>query len=122
MPRLTRPATIFIASPDGFELERDVPRSNEVQRSHPHRERSEEHTSELQSHLNLVCRLLLEKKKVYSGWMRPILSVDRKYDKPGAAFLLSAPPPIGPLLFPGVVLVSAESFADVPRSRSALVI
>src|SRR5260370_26063043 len=27
------------------------------------RARSEEHTSELQSHLNLVCRLLLEKKK-----------------------------------------------------------
>src|SRR5260370_29014013 len=26
------------------------------------RNRSEEHTSELQSHLNLVCRLLLEKK------------------------------------------------------------
>src|SRR5260370_19851041 len=30
--------------------------------------RSEEHTSELQSHLNLVCRLLLEKKK------KPVLS------------------------------------------------
>src|SRR5260370_26621705 len=29
----------------------------------PVRLRSEEHTSELQSHLNLVCRLLLEKKK-----------------------------------------------------------
>src|SRR5260370_2485575 len=28
-----------------------------------HPRRSEEHTSELQSHLNLVCRLLLEKKK-----------------------------------------------------------
>src|SRR5260370_27666151 len=27
--------------------------------------RSEEHTSELQSHLNLVCRLLLEKKKFH---------------------------------------------------------
>src|SRR5690242_21217389 len=27
------------------------------------RKRSEEHTSELQSHVNLVCRLLLEKKK-----------------------------------------------------------
>src|SRR5260370_15663074 len=27
-------------------------------------QRSEEHTSELQSHLNLVCRLLLEKKKI----------------------------------------------------------
>src|SRR5260370_9096279 len=26
-------------------------------------DRSEEHTSELQSHLNLACRLLLEKKK-----------------------------------------------------------
>src|SRR5260370_5429728 len=29
--------------------------------------RSEEHTSELQSHLNLVCRLLLEKKKNCTG-------------------------------------------------------
>src|SRR5690242_21945003 len=27
------------------------------------KKRSEEHTSELQSHVNLVCRLLLEKKK-----------------------------------------------------------
>src|SRR5690242_21569435 len=29
---------------------------------HPNCVRSEEHTSELQSHVNLVCRLLLEKK------------------------------------------------------------
>src|SRR5260370_30060463 len=29
--------------------------------------RSEEHTSELQSHLNLVCRLLLEKKNTEDG-------------------------------------------------------
>src|SRR5688572_31778255 len=29
--------------------------------------RSEEHTSELQSQSNLVCRLLLEKKKICSG-------------------------------------------------------
>src|SRR2546422_7988013 len=29
----------------------------------PHGRRSEEHTSELQSRLHLVCRLLLEKKK-----------------------------------------------------------
>src|SRR5260370_29658867 len=29
--------------------------------------RSEEHTSELQSHLNLVCRLLLEKKKIITA-------------------------------------------------------
>src|SRR5260370_28745620 len=36
------------------------PRADQVPRPGP---RSEEHTSELQSHLNLVCRLLLEKKK-----------------------------------------------------------
>src|SRR2546422_1987487 len=32
--------------------------------------RSEEHTSELQSRLHLVCRLLLEKKKKARGWRR----------------------------------------------------
>src|SRR5947207_10959403 len=31
------------------------------------RRRSEEHTSELQSHSDLVCRLLLEKKNRYDG-------------------------------------------------------
>src|SRR4051812_49827414 len=31
----------------------------------PRRARSEEHTSELQSHVNLVCRLLLDKKNIY---------------------------------------------------------
>src|SRR2546430_9794175 len=36
------------------------PRSGEV-------DRSEEHTSELQSQSNLVCRLLLEKKKIYTS-------------------------------------------------------
>src|SRR5260370_5915725 len=33
------------------------------------RTRSEEHTSELQSHLNLVCRLLLEKKKKHNEYV-----------------------------------------------------
>src|SRR5260370_23363214 len=57
---------------------RDEPRSGGQERRHACRgaqgqgspeveihgsPRSEEHTSELQSHLNLVCRLLLEKKK-----------------------------------------------------------
>src|SRR5260370_32263292 len=35
--------------------------------------RSEEHTSELQSHLNLVCRLLLQKKTTTA--LRPIRSI-----------------------------------------------
>src|SRR4051812_49550752 len=35
-------------------------------------ERSEEHTSELQSHVNLVCRLLLEKKNTeYLSFAKP---------------------------------------------------
>src|SRR5437773_7931080 len=37
--------------------------------------RSEEHTSELQSHHDLVCRLLLEKKKkkdIYQGQEQPV--------------------------------------------------
>src|SRR5256885_11053515 len=36
-----------------------------------HPDRSEEHTSELQSPCNLVCRLLLEKKKTISMSMHP---------------------------------------------------
>src|SRR4051812_49467268 len=35
----------------------------DVDTTHRFFARSEEHTSELQSHVNLVCRLLLEKKK-----------------------------------------------------------
>src|SRR5256885_14781336 len=42
--------------------ERICPESREIEEA-PERERSEEHTSELQSPCNLVCRLLLEKKK-----------------------------------------------------------
>src|SRR5438477_7583065 len=34
--------------------------------------RSEEHTSELQSHVNLVCRLLLEKKKIAATLRRSL--------------------------------------------------
>src|SRR5260221_8095957 len=40
---------------------RGPPRPRQAAR---HRGRSEEHTSELQSHSDLVCRLLLEKKKL----------------------------------------------------------
>src|SRR5687768_18359832 len=36
---------------------------NQARRDEALQERSEEHTSELQSRLHLVCRLLLEKKK-----------------------------------------------------------
>src|SRR2546427_6054298 len=42
------------------------------------RPRSEEHTSELQSQSNLVCRLLLEKKKKHET--HPISPADSLYD------------------------------------------
>src|SRR5690242_21148629 len=47
------------------DLDLRVPRGGFVQSlgNHVLGQRSEEHTSELQSHVNLVCRLLLEKKK-----------------------------------------------------------
>src|SRR5690242_21336461 len=46
----------------GREDDRPAPEQcrQAIRRARP---RSEEHTSELQSHVNLVCRLLLEKKK-----------------------------------------------------------
>src|SRR5438067_6215661 len=45
----------------GNHRDREEPQS--VNYGRGHRDRSEEHTSELQSRFDLVCRLLLEKKK-----------------------------------------------------------
>src|SRR5438046_7321792 len=47
----------------GVPPETRRPRTPAVSARWPRRRRSEEHTSELQSLTNLVCRLLLEKKK-----------------------------------------------------------
>src|SRR5438477_5177338 len=41
--------------------------------------RSEEHTSELQSHVNLVCRLLLEKKKKKTNSQTHTSTTNQKY-------------------------------------------
>src|SRR5260370_10921504 len=68
-PRSTLfPYTTLFRSGDGERLDgRHLRQQDGVSRDplrRPHLDRrSEEHTSELQSHLNLVCRLLLEKKK-----------------------------------------------------------
>src|SRR5436190_9745456 len=45
--------------------------------------RSEEHTSELQSHSEIVCRLLLEKKK------RALGTANRRRSRPAASGLLA---------------------------------
>src|SRR2546430_12071111 len=47
----------------------------------PPLERSEEHTSELQSQSNLVCRLLLEKKK-YTPCLVPVSYLPRRLFRP----------------------------------------
>src|SRR5437867_9590332 len=48
-----------------------LPASRKKARSKLFEERSEEHTSELQSPYDLVCRLLLEKKKLTIGELVP---------------------------------------------------
>src|SRR5260221_10749568 len=47
----------------GYDDQRDKGRNRGERRENKGVGRSEEHTSELQSHSDLVCRLLLEKKK-----------------------------------------------------------
>src|SRR5688572_31612490 len=63
-PRSTLfPYTTLFRSPPGCNTSITLPRSAPVSSRRSFRPRSEEHTSELQSQSNLVCRLLLEKKK-----------------------------------------------------------
>src|SRR2546430_13072159 len=47
----------------GGQYRHRLRREERARRTHAAHRRSEEHTSELQSQSNLVCRLLLEKKK-----------------------------------------------------------
>src|SRR5256886_9910337 len=79
--------------------------------------RSEEHTSELQSQSNLVCRLLLEKKKIKThlpAVMRPCsLSqasprsmVSKKLDVTGTPSYTSRPQSVLVLLHCGVLAVT----------------
>src|SRR5438034_8130712 len=61
--RRSTPLVHHLVDVAGFRVDRaDEIREGVVFRFRPE-ERSEEHTSELQSHSDLVCRLLLEKKK-----------------------------------------------------------
>src|SRR5260370_18487353 len=78
--------------------------------------RSEEHTSELQSHLNLVCRLLLEKKHV-----DPRPPPTRSGRCPGCLITASLPCPPGPVRLPGRAPTrsrSADSTAHAAQLHS----
>src|SRR5260221_7420137 len=62
-----------LAARDALRRGPELQMESQQQDQHPQRrpedgvQRSEEHTSELQSHSDLVCRLLLEKKKKKSN-------------------------------------------------------
>src|SRR5256885_9609703 len=77
--------TLFRSEAAAERGERNAPAGEPCQRLlHPAGStgpRSEEHTSELQSPCNLVCRLLLEKKKTISSGspIRPILISARSF-------------------------------------------
>src|SRR5438477_8046784 len=75
--------TLFRSRVAGVNSDPDSDRRRDVEKRAAHRAldrfgtcngssraRSEEHTSELQSHVNLVCRLLLEKKKHIANMYR----------------------------------------------------
>src|SRR5256885_7888511 len=62
-PRTDRPSRRGLAA---------APKTASLRRSRDRRPRSEEHTSELQSPCNLVCRLLLEKKKKKNNRVRSL--------------------------------------------------
>src|SRR2546430_10130464 len=71
---LFRSRTVRLAVPAGRRAPgRDAHRAAGRAGHHrpEHGARSEEHTSELQSQSNLVCRLLLEKKKIPTSTWRP---------------------------------------------------
>src|SRR4051812_49562837 len=71
-PRSTLfPYTTLFRSQLVFERERDALAAGPG-RGFADAIRSEEHTSELQSHVNLVCRLLLEKKKSRGKRRQPL--------------------------------------------------
>src|SRR3954462_5134620 len=88
--------------------ERPVPQTN----SGGQVERSEEHTSELQSHDNIVCRLLLEKKTIdrsIQGWRRggrsgccPDVSTRRPAMPTASRLPAAATPRPGPMICRGI--------------------
>src|SRR5438034_158504 len=82
--------------------------------------RSEEHTSELQSHSDLVCRLLLEKKKgkreQFSGFNRTLDAINNVFRKFSAFH-----DETGRLNVDGMNIISNDGSNKLNRSRKARV-
>src|SRR2546429_5566994 len=85
--------TLFRSYWTGTGRSRPICRSISRTTSGVARARSEEHTSELQSRLHLVCRLLLEKKKHATSWRwrspSRLVSPGRRLHQPRLALTVS---------------------------------
>src|SRR2546430_8011083 len=66
---------ILTATSEAFQ------RAHAAPRCAPPKRRSEEHTSELQSQSNLVCRLLLEKKKTTEAQQLQVIQLRADFDE-----------------------------------------
>src|SRR5438876_3316980 len=81
--------------------------------------RSEEHTSELQSPVHLVCRLLLEKKISSNCWRRVLILHQRRGAFPARRFLWERPtrfPRARFLAIAGALLLLSRAALGVPES------
>src|SRR5260370_18803454 len=74
---LSMPPALILLEEAGRRLNNQGTKPHDSQKVSCRRaRRSEEHTSELQSHLNLVCRLLLEKKNRTQSAAVPVIRDD----------------------------------------------
>src|SRR5256885_3718724 len=79
------------------------------------RERSEEHTSELQSPCNLVCRLLLEKNNSETVWPGSF-NAARPTATPTTTTATSAAPGARPVMLPSMVAAPAVNALTTPQT------
>src|SRR2546430_1685739 len=93
---LMQSSFMHIPSEDTTNLRNSTSRTENL-----HFLRSEEHTSELQSQSNLVCRLLLEKKlrAAYINWLATTVTTDLSGLRVLADFANGAPTADAPELF-----------------------
>src|SRR5438477_917832 len=77
--------------------------------------RSEEHTSELQSHVKIVCRLLLEKKNMGTGQVVIQIVADRTSEVRTLQVLVAA------LVIGGLLVIAASVVVGCGYARGAFV-
>src|SRR2546430_6611893 len=70
---------MLLTSDAGYNPYRVMFTTRDMLQQHPDEVRSEEHTSELQSQSNLVCRLLLEKKKKTKNTVNSMINTKLRY-------------------------------------------